>query len=820
MITAFAVNSPIRPEVGYATLGRSRRSTTTIRRLRHDDRTNEQKIHHRFMAGTSYTPETKTIHSAVNRTTTGAISDMASTIEHGISIGIVHNGNKDAVINIREDLVDEIQEPTIQLRHEGNHLQLLCGRDNGDDQDEQQQPIVLLDGLSPDIWTAAKPSPPTTKSTDCSEKESSPAPSPSAPNSFSSLVFQTSIPSIPIQSFSLGKFLSSSESSKSDASASSSQQNQNEYSQRWLAAARLNRYWMGPKWSGDNGDSQTAVPIDTQFLLVEIQPRHRPQSTYYALMMPLVDGGYRSSLEATEQEGCDDVKMESRKDHKLTLMSYSESGDVIVATEDSKRMNALYVAVNDDPYELLRLGFQETSNILGTFQTLAQKQISTQFVNSFGWCTWDAFYSKVYPRGVLDGVKCLNDAGIQVKNVILDDGWQQVSPEPNNLHQQQQEDRNHKGKAEKNDANTKKKKSTISSLLSLTGSTDVMPTTGDDDETDCAKNNDSGSIFNIIGLFIKNIFNTMSSIVENNTKSKIMIDDKEESIEFYEATTATAVGTAIPIDEETDIQQVSRTKLSSSSSSSPNISTIKTALIVTPAQILSKLGESLFGLAATTVAYCYQRFVEKAPAGSFPHKLWTFLARHTPLNYGLWEFFDSETDFGRQLDDFQPNWKFENDKGQHQERTELVEGQNKSNMDLKDLITTLKQDWNVNRVYCWHAMHGYWRGVSPKLGKSIGIDVTQLRTRPSDQLLRCEPQMAFDPPSLFGVGLIGQASDLTKFYKHLHEPLVKAGVDGVKVDVQSGKFILDVVALCYQIIELCIEFVLLFSFCSIFLPHA
>jgi raffinose synthase len=46
--------------------------------------------------------------------------------------------------------------------------------------------------------------------------------------------------------------------------------------------------------------------------------------------------------------------------------------------------------------------------------------------------------------------------------------------------------------------------------------------------------------------------------------------------------------------------------------------------------------------------------------------------------------------------------------------------------------------------------------------------------------------MAFDPPSLFGVGLIGQKHDLTKFYKHLHDPLVDAGIDGVKVDVQSG----------------------------------
>ena len=72
------------------------------------------------------------------------------------------------------------------------------------------------------------------------------------------------------------------------------------------------------------------------------------------------------------------------------------------------------------------------------------------------------------------------------------------------------------------------------------------------------------------------------------------------------------------------------------------------------------------------------------------------------------------------------------------------------------------------------------------MGDGIGINVTQIFTKPSEKLLRMEPQMAYDTPTLFGAGLIDSEEDLKTFYDHLHEPLVNAGVDGVKVDVQSG----------------------------------
>ena len=158
----------------------------------------------------------------------------------------------------------------------------------------------------------------------------------------------------------------------------------------------------------------------------------------------------------------------------------------------------------------------------------------------------------------------------------------------------------------------------------------------------------------------------------------------------------------------------------------------------------------MFTVVAEQIAAIYQYSVVKSSYDSIPHRTWTLLARNfLPLNAGLWSFFDTETDFGRQLNDFEPNWKFRKRGPTTNTVTADNDGSTNNanntnfckNMDLKDLVSTLKDDWNVNRVYCWHSLHGYWRGASNELGRSIGIDVTQIKTRPSDHLLRIEPEM-------------------------------------------------------------------------------
>mmetsp|Transcript_36167 Transcript_36167/g.87483 ORF Transcript_36167/g.87483 Transcript_36167/m.87483 type:complete len:925 (+) Transcript_36167:62-2836(+) len=381
---------------------------------------------------------------------------------------------------------------------------------------------------------------------------------------------------------------------------------------RMLTCSRLTRYWMGPAF----GDHAKDVPVETQFMLMEME-----ENGPYALLLPLVDGGFRASLEPSKHN----------KD-ELEIMCYSESGE---APASSSAMKALYVAVGDDPFELVQRGMQEVSDNLGTFRTLHHKKIP-ESVNDFGWCTWDAFYSKVNPEGILKGVSELKKAGVPPRNLILDDGWQEVSPHP---------------------------------------------------------------------------------------------------ADWDQSADATAT-----LEE-------------------PNI--------------ISELGNAAFSQIAALVSGYYDKHVQNAPHGGISNRVWTMLAK-TVLKKGLWNFFDSETDFNRQLDSFEPNFKFQDENGKA------------GSLSLKDLVHELKTDLGLKKVYCWHALHGYWRGVTTALGDSVGIDVVQVKTKPTKHLKRMEPQMGFDTISLFGVGMMKHKDDLAKFYKHLHAPLVEAGVDGVKVDVQSG----------------------------------
>jgi len=387
---------------------------------------------------------------------------------------------------------------------------------------------------------------------------------------------------------------------------------------RLLACARISRYWMGPRVGAGAED----VPFDTQFMLLELDNTDTKEQEY-ALLLPLIDSGFRASL--------------YYGDDTIEVICAAESGDAAVK---SQGMRALYVATGTDPFKLIKKGFAQVADATGTFRTLDQKAVPPT-ADEFSWCTWDAFYSKVTPEGVLQGVESLKNAGVPPKTLILDDGWQQVSPTPPDW----------------------------------------------DD-----------------------------------------LNDEVHSPNEYD--------------------------FSSTLASSTNLS------------------DQLMALGVKTVEGFYEKFVRKAPHGSFGNKIWRLLS-HTVLKDQLWNFFDTETDFNRQLSGFPANFKFEGSSGGEE-------------ISLKDLVSRLKNDLGVKQVLCWHALHGYWRGVSEELGKSIGINVTNVRPTASAHMLRLEPQLAWDPVSLFGVGLPSTESDLAKFYEHLHAPLVEAGVDGVKVDVQSG----------------------------------
>ena len=127
--------------------------------------------------------------------------------------------------------------------------------------------------------------------------------------------------------------------------------------------------------------------------------------------------------------------------------------------------------------------------------------------------------------------------------------------------------------------------------------------------------------------------------------------------------------------------------------------------------------------------------------------MWAWLTR-TALKAQLWSYFDSETDFGRQLEGFGPNAKFEPEPqlepaaGGATAAVAEEGGAGAEVRSLAALVARAKLHEGVARVYCWHALHGYWRGVSGALGARAGLPVVQAAPRPSRHLLTLEPQVA------------------------------------------------------------------------------
>lgn len=130
---------------------------------------------------------------------------------------------------------------------------------------------------------------------------------------------------------------------------------------------------MGPRV----GKGAKDVPFDTQFMLLELDNDSSKQQEY-ALLLPLIDNGFRASL--------------YYGDDTIEVVCAAESGDAAVK---SRGMRALYVATGTDPFELVKKGFADISAATGTFRTLDQKTLPPN-VDEFAWCTWDGEYIQIW----------------------------------------------------------------------------------------------------------------------------------------------------------------------------------------------------------------------------------------------------------------------------------------------------------------------------------------------------------------------------------------------------------------------------------------
>lgn len=172
---------------------------------------------------------------------------------------------------------------------------------------------------------------------------------------------------------------------------------------RFTCCHRYEPFWMKAAAGTRGGE----VPEETQYLLAE-----REDGTC-VLFVPLIDEPMRCCLRGTGENG---------------LELIAETGDpATVASE----VLGLFVAAGDNPYDLMPAAAQSVMARLKTGRLRHEKPLP-DFVDRFGWCTWDAFYQEVSEEKVRGGLETFKAGGVIPRLLILDDGWQSEKKFPTN----------------------------------------------------------------------------------------------------------------------------------------------------------------------------------------------------------------------------------------------------------------------------------------------------------------------------------------------------------------------------------------------------
>ncbi|KQK19399.1 hypothetical protein BRADI_1g48050v3 [Brachypodium distachyon] len=103
---------------------------------------------------------------------------------------------------------------------------------------------------------------------------------------------------------------------------------------------------------------------------------------------------------------------------------------------------------------------------------------------------------------------------------------------------------------------------------------------------------------------------------------------------------------------------------------------------------------------------------------------------------------------------------------------------------IETVVRAAKEKHGLKYVYVWHAITGYWGGVRPGVPAMDAYRSTMQFPEISPGVAENEPGMKTDVLTLQGLGLV-HPDAVHRFYDELHAYLAAAGVDGVKVDVQS-----------------------------------
>ncbi|XP_028761539.1 probable galactinol--sucrose galactosyltransferase 2 isoform X1 [Neltuma alba] len=176
---------------------------------------------------------------------------------------------------------------------------------------------------------------------------------------------------------------------------------------KFVCCFRFKLWWMTNRMGTCGKD----VPLETQFMLVESRDEH--SRTIYTVLLPLLEGQFRAVLQGNP---------------KNELEICLESGDDTVVTNQGHHL--VYMHAGTNPFEVINHSVKAVEKHMQTFTHLEKKKLPS-FLDWFGWCTWDAFYTDVTAEGIEEGLKSLSEGGTPPRFLIIDDGWQQIESRPN-----------------------------------------------------------------------------------------------------------------------------------------------------------------------------------------------------------------------------------------------------------------------------------------------------------------------------------------------------------------------------------------------------
>lgn len=163
--------------------------------------------------------------------------------------------------------------------------------------------------------------------------------------------------------------------------------------ERFLAVYQHKDWWVRPAFFTDIDD----MPDRTQLLLF------RAEDAYFAV------------LSVCGEECRTDMR---GRENGIKVSVSSNAGN-----RQSIRDVSLVIAGGSNPYLCCERAVKAALDSLGRPSMYRKERRYPELFESFGWCTWDAFYHTVSHEGIRGKMREFRDKGLPVKWVLIDDGW-------------------------------------------------------------------------------------------------------------------------------------------------------------------------------------------------------------------------------------------------------------------------------------------------------------------------------------------------------------------------------------------------------------